>query len=76
MLVAMPLLNSFLCLPLLPDAMGWSEICDCAISWPYTLLMPMAWNVTYSKYGLKGIPWKQRLHKRTETRVCIFPGTD
>ena len=25
---------------------------------------------------LKGIPWKQRLHQRTETRVCIFPGPD
>ena len=25
---------------------------------------------------LKGILWKQRLHQRTETRVCIFPGPD
>ena len=24
----------------------------------------------------KGILWKQRLHQRTETRVCIFPGPD
>ena len=24
----------------------------------------------------KGIIWKQRLHQRTETRVCIFPGPD
>ena len=23
-----------------------------------------------------GILWKQKLHKRTETRVCIFPGQD
>ena len=26
--------------------------------------------------SLKGILWKQRLHQRTETRVCIFPGPD
>ena len=26
--------------------------------------------------SLKGIPWKQRLHQRTETRVYIFPGPD
>ena len=25
---------------------------------------------------LKGIHWKQRLHQRTETRACIFPGPD
>ena len=29
------------------------------------------------KYVLKkGILWMQRLHQRTETRVCIFPGPD
>ena len=26
--------------------------------------------------SLKGIPWKQRPHQRTETRVRIFPGPD
>ena len=33
----------------------------------------------FSRVGnmfLKGILWKQRLHQRTETRVCIFPGAD
>ena len=24
----------------------------------------------------KGVLWKQILHQRTETRVCIFPGPD
>ena len=29
-----------------------------------------------SNMFLKGILWKQRLHQRTEARVCIFPGPD
>ena len=31
---------------------------------------------TLPKMFLKGYPWKQRLHQRTETRVCVFPGPD
>ena len=29
----------FVCVPRFPPrgAMGWSEICDCGISWPYSL---------------------------------------
>ena len=30
----------------------------------------------YKICSLKGTLWKQRLHQRTETRVCIFPGPD
>ena len=26
--------------------------------------------------SLKGIFWKQRIHQKTETRVCIFSGPD
>ena len=33
-------------------------------------------KITFEICSLKGILWKQRLHQRTETRVCIFPGPD
>ena len=32
---------------------------------------------TFYKFVLKNvIPWKQRMHQRTETRMCKFSGSD
>ena len=37
----------------------------------------LGWFEAYSiTCSYKGILWLQRLHQRTETRVCIFPGPD